>query len=232
MKHVSLSFAAALLLISCARAPLDEDVGRSSSSAAASSVASAPAGWLTYENAEYGVSFHYPSHFGELHAGAEAFGKNAGLRIEDGAWTYDKQVFPLLSLQGENIDPTFSHALHVEAFPLEGYSRVLMYDDEYNYDPATGTWTTTIGGVQKELKRATIGGRTAYEFPFGDAGSSAITFAIPLHEKGVVLEITFSACVACLVGGTDMTDDQAAIDANVEHLAEEQRMMLESVRFE
>ncbi len=228
MKNLLLPFAAALLLASCTQVPLDGDSVASSSSAA-SSASPAPDGWLTYDNAEYGMTFQYPAHFGELHAGAEAYGKNYGLRIEDNSWVYEGQMMPLLSLQGENIDPTFSHSLHVEAFPLQGYSRVLMYDDEYNYDSTTKTWTTSLGGEEKSLESMTIGGRTAYLFPFGDAGSAAMTYAIPLEEKGVVVELTYSSCVACLVGGSDMTEDLTAIDANVMHAAVEQQQIVDSV---
>lgn len=225
-----LPFAAALLLASCAQAPVDVDSAATSSSSASSAPA-IPDGWLAYENAEYGVSFGYPAHFGELHAGAEAYGKNHGLRIEDNSWVYEGQMMPLLSLQGDNIDPTFSHSLHLEAYPLDGYSRVMMYDDEYNYDAATETWTTSLGGERKSPEATRIGGRTAYLFPFGDAGSAAMTYAIPLEEKGVVIELTYSSCVACLVGGSDMTDDQALIDANAMHAAVEQQAIVDSVRF-
>lgn len=225
-----LPFAAAIALASCAQVPLDGDSAASSSSAASSAMP-APDGWLTYDNAEYGVSFDYPAHFGELHAGAEAYGKNYGLRIEDNSWVYEGQMMPLLSLQGDNVDPTFSHSLHVEAYPLDGYSRVMMYDDEYNYDAQTKTWTTSLGGETKAPESMMIGGRTAYLFPFGDAGSAAMTYAIPLEEKGVVIELTYSSCVACLVGGSDMTDDQTFIDANAMHAAVEQQQIVDSVTF-
>jgi hypothetical protein len=231
MKKTLLPFAAALLLASCTQPSVDGGSAASSSSSATSSVSSVPAGWLTYDNAEYGMSFRYPAHFGELHAGAEAYGKNYGLRIEDNSWVYEGQMMPLLSLQGENIDPTFSHSLHVESFPLQGYSRVMMYDDEYNYDAATKTWTTSLGGETKTPETVMMGGRTAYLFPFGDAGSAAMTYAIPLEEKGVVIELTYSSCVACLVGGSDMTEDQALIDENAMHAAVEQQQIVDSVEF-
>lgn len=232
MKKTLLPFAAALLLASCTQAPPMNGDTAAMSSSAASSAAPAPDGWLTYDNVEYGMSFQYPAHFGELHAEAEAYGKNYGLRIEDNSWVYEGQMMPLLSLQGENIDPTFSHALHVEAYPLDGYSRVMMYDDEYNYDADTQTWTTSLGGETKTPESTKIGGRTAYLFPFGDAGSASMTYAIPLEEKGVVIELTYSTCVACLVGGSDMTEDQAVIDTNAMHAATEQQSIVGSVVFE
>lgn len=223
-------FAAAIVLVSCTQAPLDGDSGLSSSSAASSAIP-VPDSWLTYHNAEYGVSFDYPAHFGELHASTEVYGKNYGLHIEDNSWVYEGQMTPLLSLQGDNIDPTFSHSLHVEAYPLDGYSRVMMYDDEYNYDAETKTWTTSLGGETKAPESMMIGGRTAYLFPFGDAGHSSVTYAIPLEEKGVVIELTYSSCVACLIGGSDMTDNQALIDANAMHAATEQQAIVSSVVF-
>lgn len=228
--RIFLPFAAALLLTSCTQTPMDVDTTATSSSAA-SSASPALDEWLTYDNTEYGMSFRYPAHFGELHAGAETYGKNYGLRIEDNSWTYEGQMMPLLSLQGDNVEPTFEHSLHLEAYPLGGYSRVMMYDDEYNYDHTTKTWTTSLSGVEKTLEETTIGGMTAYLFPFGDAGHSSMTYAIPLEEKGVVIELSYSTCVACLVGGSDMTDDQVFIDANTMHAATERQAIVDSVIF-
>lgn len=209
--------------------PVDD--GQNASSSASSLAALEPTpGFLVYENDEYGVGFLYPEHFGEF-SFAEAYGKNYGLHIADNAWTYEGQIEPLLSLQAVNADPTFSHSLHLEAFPLQGYSRVLMYDDEYNFDAATKTWTTSLGGENKAPETTTIGGRTAYLFPFGDAGSSAMTYAIPLEEKGVMLELTFSMCVACLATETEMTDDESLIQANGVHAEADWQSILGSIRF-
>lgn len=231
---------ASLLIVSACAAPSiqpDEDPNHSSS-AMSSSTSSAKFDLAThsgtYVNEEYGFSLTYPAHFEPLKPTTTLM-KNQGAYIEDNTLKFKELIPSLITLKSGDRDIQAMFSLYVTAFPLKGYSEESIYSDEYEYayDDVTNAWKGTKTGAPFQPETRKIGGKTAYRFEFGDAGSYSDMYAIPLPEKNVMLEFTLSSCVSCTDEGPGgLSDNMPLINENEAHVGKETNDILNSIRFQ
>ncbi len=185
----------------------------------------------TFLNTEFGFSLEYPTHFEPLGTPHWPVYRLHNARIVNNTLEHDQQ--PALfarSARDREVPSEFSMALAI--YPLEGYSYVNIYDDEYVYNLQNNTWTKAMANEPFTPKTRTYNGLTMYEFTFGDAGHFEHTFAILNPSKNIVIEISAGGCLGC-VRGTDSFEDhpQEFYDAMDQHANADTELILESFRW-
>jgi len=195
----------------------------------------------TYTNAEYGFSLTYPTHFEPLKPREVPYKpfKYYGMFYDEkkNGIEYKGTINPVMFLNAYDRDIKAIFSFRIEAYPLEGYTEVVMDDDEYAYDAENDTWLGLTRKGTLRSKTRMIGGKKAYEFGFGDAGWTSMMYAVPLPEKGVMLELSMGGCPGCALDQRlYLTDEEHAViiaagNANSAHMEKEREEILNSIRF-
>lgn len=159
----------------------------------------------SYTNADYGFSFEYPTHFEPLGEPHWPVYRLRNARIINGMLEHDQQD-ALFALSARDREIPSEFGMTVAVYPLEGYSYVNIYDDEYLYDAQTKTWTRVMANQPYRPRIRTFNGLTMYEFAFGDAGHSERTFAILNPAKNIVIELSTGGCLGCIRGAEGFGD--------------------------
>lgn len=244
MRRSSLLVLSVLLLVACTTpAPTDDGQQGSSSSLASSSSSTMPtvpdadppfdmtSHSGTYLNADYGFMLSYPTHFEPLQTPGSSIQRSYHSRIEDNTLMTDQQE-ALSGLVARDREVPSDIGMTVAVYPLEGYSFVNIYDDEYLYDAKTGTWSMAMAKKPFTPQSRTYAGLKIYEFGFGDAGHSSKIFAILNPAEGVAVEITIGGCLGCIRGGDSFENvPQEQYDALGRHVEADTELVLRSFRW-
>lgn len=184
----------------------------------------------TYINTQYGFSLNYPMHFEPLLPLPTPGTKASNMRIVDNTVEYDEQ-HALFSVGARDREVAGDFRMSVDVYPLDTYSFVNIYDDEYVYDSAKDTWSTRMGQTAFNAQSRTYKDIKMYLFGFGDAGYAVSTYAIPMPKKNVMVEVNLGGCMGC-IEGTDGFEGQSQewYDAASAHQEADTKLILESFK--
>lgn len=212
MNRSLLALATLLVLSACASRPESEPVAieEEASSSQPSSASGEILEVFEYTNEEYDFTLQYPAHYDQLAPQADPFPRQYGMYIEDDVVMYEGEEYPLLSLASTDQEIPSELSFYVEVFPLQNFSYVNIYDDEYLYDAQADSWQKAMADVPVSPTKRTVGNAASYMFVFGDAGNHAQSFVIPHTEKDVIIKLTFGGCLGCIEGEMEISEERYA----------------------
>lgn len=184
-----------------------------------------------YVNTELGFSLKYPTHFEPLGKPLWDVYRQYNSRVVDGMLEHDKQ-YALFALSARDREIPSEFGMTIAVYPMDDYSYVNIYDDEYLYDTDSGTWKKVMADESYKPVTRTYNGLTMYSFAFGDAGHSERTFVVFNKDKKIAVELTTGGCIGC-IRGTDGFGDlpQEEYDLLQRHADADTDLILNSFRW-
>ena len=154
--------------------------------------------WKAYKNEKYGFEFQYPNYYAQFSMENPSM-RNAGIFVDrsginGGGYIRYKDILPAqTSLRAASVNS--SPDLYFHIFNLNEY-RFNGLGVEYGYDVSQNAWwyDQANGNGRENFDPPQIngGGWQGFKFSTGDAGASYVAIAIPLKERGIMLEFGFS----------------------------------------